>query len=314
MKTILITGGTGFLGRNLALYLKKDFNIIITGRNSKQNFQAKQITKCDVYPMDITRVESIQDVFTEVKPQIVIHAAATKFVDWAEKFPMECIDSNVIGSQNIARACINNNVEVVLGISTDKASPPVKNTYGLTKALMEKIFCSLNDKSNTQFACVRYGNVAWSTGSVLPIWKKMIEETNVIKTTGPEMRRFFFTVDEAVQLIITAIDNIDKIHGCVLAREMKSAKMLDFIKVWTEETNSTWEQITERPGERTDEFLIGEIEHPCTKEVTINNISHYIKSPNAKVNNPINKEISSKTATRLTKEEISYIINNPPVI
>src|SRR5262249_33157336 len=125
--------------------------------------------------------------------------AATKFVDLAEKLPLECVDVNVLGSENVARVSMEYEVQTVIGISTDKATPPVRNTYGLTKALMERVFCGLDGKTKTRFLCVRYGNVAWSTGSVLPIWKKMHEETGVIGTTGPDMRRFFFTVDEAVK-------------------------------------------------------------------------------------------------------------------
>ena len=193
-----ITGGSGFLGRNLALKLKKiGFEVILASRNNKNNFIAKKITSCNVIPCDITNIESLRDLFREIKPNIVIHAAATKFVDLSEKFPMETIDVNVLGSQNVARVSIENEVEIVLGISTDKATPPIRNIYGLTKAIMERNFCLLDGKTKTKFANVRYGNVAWSTGSVLPIWKNMFEETNIIKSTGPEMRRFFFTVDDA---------------------------------------------------------------------------------------------------------------------
>ena len=140
---------------------------------------------------------------------------------------------NVLGSQNIARVAIDQDVDTVIGISTDKASPPVRNIYGLSKALMEKMYCSLDENSKTDFACVRYGNVAWSTGSVLPIWKKMHEETGVIGTTGPEMRRFFFTVDEAVKLVLVALKKIDDVHGKVLSRKMKAAQIEDILKIWT---------------------------------------------------------------------------------
>jgi FlaA1/EpsC-like NDP-sugar epimerase len=95
---------------------------------------------------------------------------------------MEAIDINVIGSQHVARVAMELGVETVIGISTDKASPPVRNTYALTKALMERMFCSLNGKTATKFVCVRFGNLAWSTGSVLPIWKRMIDQSGVIGT------------------------------------------------------------------------------------------------------------------------------------
>jgi UDP-glucose 4-epimerase len=98
MTTILVTGGTGFLGRALALKLRDKFRVVLTGRNNKQNAYATQVTGCEVLPMDVNNIEGVRDTFIEVKPEIVIHAAATKFVDLAERQPMECVDINVTGS------------------------------------------------------------------------------------------------------------------------------------------------------------------------------------------------------------------------
>jgi FlaA1/EpsC-like NDP-sugar epimerase len=312
-QTILITGGTGFLGKRLALKLKDEYRVVLTGRNNKQNLNAKSFTGCEVAPMDIANIESVRDVFQEFKPNIVIHAAATKFVDLAEKFPMECVDVNVIGSQNVARVSLEAGVDKVVGISTDKAAPPVRNTYGLSKALMERIFCSMNGKSKTLFTCVRYGNVAWSTGSVFTIWKKMLEEKGVIGTTGPEMRRFFFTVDEAVELVITALEHIEEVQGKVLSRKMKAAQVEDILKVWTKNNGGKYEKIEGRPGERDDEFLIGDLELAYTKEVNYNGIVHYIISFNDKVAEPVAFGLSSANTEKLTEEEILSIINNLPI-
>lgn len=312
-QTILVTGGTGFLGKRLGLALKHDYNVILTGRNNKQNMVAKKFTGCEIAPLDVSNIASVRDAFSEFKPSVVIHAAATKFVDLAEKFPMECIDVNVTGSQNVARAAVEMGVDAVIGISTDKASPPVRNTYGLSKAIMERVYCSMNGKSKTKFTCVRYGNVAWSTGSVLPIWKKMLEETGVIGTTGPEMRRFFFTVDDAVNLVLTALNNIDEVQGKVLSRKMKAAKMEDILTIWTKNNGGRFEKIDGRPGERDDEFLIGDLELPYTEEVNYNGIPHYVISFNTKVKRPISFGLSSANTDRLSDEEILSIINNPPI-
>ena len=311
-QTILITGGTGFLGKRLGLRLKDKYQVILAGRNNKQNMGAGSFTGCQTAPLDVSNIESVRDVFTEFKPQVVIHAAATKFVDLAEKFPMECVDVNVLGSQNVARAAMQSGVKTVIGISTDKAAPPVRNTYGLSKALMERMYCSLNGKSDTKFACVRYGNVAWSTGSVLPIWKKMHEEKGVIGTTGPEMRRFFFTVDEAVELVITAMEDIDRVQGRVLSRKMKAAQIEDILKIWVKQKGGRYEKIEGRPGERDDEFLIGDLELPYTEELTYKNIVHYLISFNEKAKKPLSFGLSSANTERLTDEEILSIINNPP--
>ena len=312
-ETILITGGTGFLGKRLAIKLKDKYRVVLTGRNNKQNMTAKQFTGCEIAPMDIASIESVRDAFREFKPNIVIHAAATKFVDLAEKYPMECVDVNVTGSQNVARVAVETGVDIVIGISTDKAAPPVRNTYGLSKALMERLFCSMNGKSKTKFACVRYGNVAWSTGSVLTIWKKMHEEKGVIGTTGPEMRRFFFTVDDAVNLVLAALNNIDDVQGKVLSRKMKAAQVEDILRVWTKNKGGRYEKIDGRPGERDDEFLIGDLELPYTEEVDYNGITHYIISFNDKVKKPISFGLSSANTDKLTDKEILDIINNPPV-
>lgn len=314
MDCILITGGTGFLGKRLGKKLKEmGYPVFLTGRNNKQNMQASQYSGCDVLPMDVSRIESVRDTVSQVKPGIIIHAAATKFVDLSEKQPMEAIDVNVLGSQNVARVAIEKNVKTVIGISTDKASPPVRNTYGLTKALMERMFCAIDKNCDTNFMCVRYGNVAWSTGSVLPIWRKMAKEQGVFLTTGPEMIRYFFTVDEAVQLVLTSLEYVDKLHGKVLSRSMKSAKMEDILKIWSDQEGIDYKRIEGRPGERDIEYLIGELELPFTIEKQINGISHYIISFNQEVANPIKEIKSSCNAERLSREEILAIINNPPV-
>jgi FlaA1/EpsC-like NDP-sugar epimerase len=312
-KTLLITGGTGFLGKRLALALKDEYRVILTGRNNKQNLAAHKFTGCEIAPMDVSNIESVRDAFREFRPAVVIHAAATKFVDLAEKYPMECVDVNVTGSQNVARVALEIGAETVIGISTDKAAPPVRNTYGMSKAIMERIFCSMNGKSDTKYTCVRYGNVAWSTGSVFPIWKKMHQETGVIGTTGPEMRRFFFTVDDAVNLVLAALHNIDEVQGKVLSRMMKAAKIEDFLRVWVERKGGRFEKIAGRPGERNDEFLIGELELPHTRELKYNGITHYLIAFNEKAEQPITVGLSSANTERLTDDEIFAIIDNPPV-
>ena len=312
-KKILITGGSGFLGKRLALALKADYQVVLAARNNKQNLLAQEFTGCQTIPMDVTRIESIRDVFSEAEPDIVIHAAATKYVDWSEKYPMECIDINVVGSQNVARVSLERKIETVIGVSTDKASPPIRNTYGLSKALMERMFCSLDGQSDSKFAVVRYGNVAWSTGSVLTIWKKMFDENGVIGTTGPEMRRFFFTIDEAVELVISALKNIDEVRGKVLSKKMKSVKMREILEIWIEENGGKYENISGRPGERNDEFLIGNLEQPFTKEIILNHNTHYLTSFNEKVDYPTQICLSSANAERLNRQEILAIINHPPV-
>ena len=309
-KTILITGGSGFLGRNLALRLKDQYNIYLGSRNNKNNSIATKITGCPSIPLDISNIQSVRDVISEIKPDIIIHAGATKFVDLSEKYPMETIDVNIVGSQNVARVAIENNVEIVIGISTDKSTPPIRNIYGLTKATMERMFILMDGKHKTKFTAVRYGNVAWSTGSVLPIWETMHKETGKIGTTGPEMRRFFFTIQHAVDLVINSIENIDIVRGKILSREMKSAQMKDILDVWIENYGGEWEHIEGRPGERNDEFLVGETELEYCEKLLINGVNHFLIHPNFKVPNPMTEIFTSANAERLTKDEILSIIKS----
>lgn len=309
--TILITGGTGFLGRHLGRRLKSTHRVVLSARNNSQNAFAAKVTGCEVLPLDVSSIESIRDAVSEVRPDILIHAAATKFVDLAEKQPMECIDVNVLGSQNVARVAVEMGVGTVIGVSTDKAAPPVRNTYGLSKALMERVFCSMDPKSDTKFICVRYGNVAWSTGSVLPIWAQMHRAARVLQTTGPEMTRFFFTVDEAVDLILAALNNSNSLRGRVLSRAMKSALIRDILEVWVAEKGGRWEQIDGRPGERNLEYLIGDLELPYTTEIEFGGIRHFVISFNQKAPEALLFGLSSENAERLSAEEIRTLIQEP---
>lgn len=313
VERVLITGGSGFLGKRLGRRFREmGHEVVLASRNNKQNFFAARYSGCDALAMDVANVESVRDIFTQTRPSVVVHAAATKFVDISERQPMETIDINVLGSQNVARVAIDKGVRIVIGISTDKAAPPVRNTYGLTKALMERMFCSLDGKSATQLLCVRYGNVAWSTASVLRSWQQDLKSTGVIETTGPEMLRFFFTVDEAVDLVVTAFEHADELHGRLLSRHMKAARMEDILRVWTAQENATYRKVLGRPGERHEECLIGEQEIPFTTERFYRGIAHYVISFNEKAERPVARGLAAGNTERLTDDEIRAIVNNPP--
>lgn len=312
MTRILITGGTGFLGRHLAQSLKRRFEVTLAARNNRQNMWAAERTGCHVIPTDVARIEAVRDAMIEAKPEIVIHAAATKYVDVAEQQPHECSDINVMGSQNVARVAMEMGVSSVIGISTDKAAPPVRNTYALTKALMERIYCSLNGKSATRFACVRFGNLVWSTGSVLPIWKEMLLRNGMIGTTGPEMRRFFIRVEEAVELIETVLDNIDELQGTVVTRHMRAVLIGDLLDRFVAVRGGSWKRIEGRPGERDDEFLVGDLERPYTRTTTYNGVPHYVIDFNHLSDKAPTAALSSQHAERLSGPELDALIAAEP--
>jgi UDP-glucose 4-epimerase len=312
MQKLLITGGTGFLGRALAKKMKTKYSVFIAGRNNTQNLWAQRDTGCPFLPLDVTNMNSIKDVFIEVKPDIVIHAAATKFVDFSEKFPNEAIDINVVGSQNVARICMEDDIDTLIGISTDKAAPPLHNIYSLTKSLMERLYCSLNSKSNTKMACVRFGNIAWSSGSVFPIWEKMHKEDGVIQSTGPHMSRYFFTIDEAVELVESCLSNINFLAGSVVTRDMKAVTIRDLLDVWTKHFGGKWVQMDERPGDSLGEHLVGDIELPYTSPIQLNGKKHFKITFNQKSSNSPLNSLNTDTAERMNEHEILNLIKANP--
>lgn len=312
-KRILITGGSGFLGQHLAIkLLRAGEEVMLGSRNNGNNLIAELRTGCRVVPLDITNEKSVRDVIIEFKPDTIIHAAATKYVDISEKNPIECIEVNVLGSQIIARLALEFGISSVVGISTDKAAPPVGNIYGHSKAIMERLFSSLSGRTKTKFVCVRFGNIAWSTGSVFPLWDRMTLKDKKVGTTGPQMRRFFFSVNEAADLVITAMNNIERFQGGILSLRMKSAQIQDILNVWSRIFQVPFEKVSERPGDKNDEVLIGAIELPFVEQIFIEGKGYFFINFYKKVKQSLPEEISSANADRLSEEEIVKLIESKP--
>jgi UDP-glucose 4-epimerase len=310
MQTIMITGGTGFLGRHLALKLKSTYNVILTGRNNLQNSFARKVTGCEVVPMDITNIDAVREMFHIYHPDIVIHAAATKYVDLSEIYPNECIDINIKGSQNIVRAAIDKGIGLVVGISTDKASPPALGVYAKSKAIMEKLFLLMDSKSDTRFFCLRFGNIAWSTGSVFPLWTEMINKNGLIESTGSHMRRFMFSIDEACGMVLESLENIEVLKGKVLAKKMKKVEMSDVLNVFSTLYEVNFIKTDARIGENIDETMIGIEECPYTYEWEINGNMYYIIDYKQKSSNCISAVVDTLNSEKLTLDEIRYLIVN----
>ena len=140
----------------------------------------------------------------------------------------------------------------------------------------------------------------------------MHDKNGVIGSTGPDMTRYFSKVDDAVNLVITAIENIDQLQGSVLSRAMKSALIRDILDLWIREKGGRWEKIEGRPGDRPHEFLVGEPELPFTKETSIDGVPHYVTKFNHPVSTPLATPFTSATAERLSENELLDFINSPP--
>lgn len=309
MKKILITGGSGFLGKNLAKKLKNHFTVVISSRNHEKLIEAADYCGCKYTTIDITNINSVRDVFNEIRPNYVIHAAASKYVDISENNPNETIDTNVLGSQNIARVSIENKVSAVIGISTDKVAQPIYNIYALSKSIMERLFYGLSNKSKTNFVSVRFGNIAWSTGSIFPLWKKMVEKHKKILSTSPESTRFFISIDEAINLVTTALTNHKKLNGKIITKEMKSTKILNLLDAWCKKYKVKWKKINHRRGDSSYENIIGINELKSSSFITIKN-KKYILIDFAKNNLRIFRDtINSNNCKKLNNKEINKLSN-----
>ena len=208
----LVTGGCGFIGSHIVDRLLEEGHTVriidnfTTGRPGNLEHQ-KENGKLRIYHMDIRNREEIAPVFVGV--DYVIDAAAMKQVPTCEYNPMEAIKTNIHGAQNVIDAALDCGVEKVVALSTDKAVNPI-NLYGGTKLVSDKLFIAANayigNNYNTVFSVVRYGNVAGSRGSVIPIWKKVMEDGgDTLGVTDMRMTRFWITLDEGVELVFKAL-------------------------------------------------------------------------------------------------------------
>ena len=214
-KVVLITGGTGSLGTALT---KKILETNVTTIRIFSRDEWKQVQmeskfndeRLRFFIGDVRDKERLSRALENV--DIVIHAAALKQMPVAEYNPFEAVKTNIIGTENLIESCLDNNVETVLAIGTDKAVAPL-NTYGATKLLMERLFVSANfykGEHKTKFLCVRYGNVMGSRGSIIPVFVNQIKDKKKITITDPNMTRFNILMSEALNLIFRALKNACK--------------------------------------------------------------------------------------------------------
>ena len=237
-KTLMITGGTGSFGNAvLNRFLKTDIGEIrIFSRDEKKqddmrhDFQARMpevADKIKFYIGDVRDLQSVRAAMPGV--DYIFHAAALKQVPSCEFFPMEAVRTNVIGTENVLTAAIEEGVESVICLSTDKAAYPI-NAMGITKAIEEKVAVAKSRMSGkTKICCTRYGNVMCSRGSVIPLWIDQIKQGNPITLTEPSMTRFIMSLEEAVDLVLFAFENgengdllIQKAPACTIQTQAEA--------------------------------------------------------------------------------------------
>ncbi len=257
---ILITGGTGSFGRLLVHYLVHKQHcrfITVLSRDEHKQFQMRMEYPENQYPNlkfcigDIRDYERVRQVCRGI--DIIFHLAALKHVHIAEENPLECIKTNILGSEHIIRAAIENNVKKVVALSSDKAASP-HNLYGATKFCADKLFISAQKESqNTIFSVVRLGNVVNSRGSVFEIFEQR-KKADKLFVTHPEATRFIITADEGIKWILFAMENSQ--GGEIYVPKVKSFKILQLAKAIA--PHATIEITGLKLGEKLHEHLITE--------------------------------------------------------
>lgn len=264
-KTLMITGGTGSFGNAvLNRFLKTDIGEIrIFSRDEKKQddmrheFQAKMpevADKIKFFIGDVRDIASVKNAMHGV--DYIFHAAALKQVPSCEFFPMEAVRTNVMGTDNVLTAAIDEGVKSVICLSTDKAAYPV-NAMGITKALEERVAVAKSrNTTTTKICCTRYGNVMCSRGSVIPLWIDQIKAGNPITITEPSMTRFIMSLDEAVDLVLFAFEH--GVNGDVLVQKAPACTIETLAKAVTELFNPKTEikVIGIRHGEKMYETLL----------------------------------------------------------
>jgi len=318
-KTILITGGTGSFGQKFAKFVLehyRPFSVRIFSRDEFKQFQMQQNFKderINFFVGDVRDKERLSRAMNGV--DIVVHTAALKQVPSCEYNPFEAVKTNIFGAQNVIEAAIDNNVEKVINLSTDKSVNPV-NLYGATKLCAEKLFVQGNSyvgkNRRTKISCVRYGNVMASRGSVIPFFLEQ-KKTGVLTVTDARMTRFWITLDEAVKFVSASLEAMN--GGEVFVPKIPSMKIIDLAQVIAPKAKIKIVGI--RPGEKLHEMLLQSDEARHSKEFN----NYFVIEPefdfwsrgclNGGAPLPQGFNFASDTNKRwLTKEELAGILKN----
>ncbi|MFA5441749.1 MAG: polysaccharide biosynthesis protein [Candidatus Paceibacterota bacterium] len=286
---VLITGGTGTLGKELIKKFYEDWEITVLSRDELKQAQLKAI-----YPKVKFMIGDVRDYLSVVKAtrdiEVILHCAAMKRIEVCEKHPIEAVKTNILGTENVVMAAKEKGIKRLISISSDKGVEPI-NVYGMTKAIQEKIVIAEG------YNCVRYGNVFGSRGSVVPLFIEQAKIGGPLTVTDPEMTRFILTTDQAIELIMLALDS--PMEGKVFVRKSPSARIGDIAEIFGVGVKIVGRMI----GEKTHEMLISQEETSRTEDKG----NHFIISP--KINGLKKSEpYTSDKERRLTKEEIRELV------
>lgn len=292
-KSILITGGTGSFGKHYVKTLLERYKpkkLIIYSRDELKQFEMEQDFHLGCMRYFIGDVRDRDRLIQAMNGvDYIIHAAALKQVPAAEYNPMECIKTNIHGAENVIHAALANDVEKVIALSTDKAANPI-NLYGATKLVSDKLFVAANNIAGghkARFSVVRYGNVVGSRGSVVPFFKKLINEgCDHLPITDERMTRFWITLQQGVDFVLK---NFGRMHGGeIFVPKIPSVNMVDLAKAMA--ADLPYKIIGIRPGEKLHEIMCPEDDSHLTLEFT----DHYVIMPTIQFS-----EISDFTVNKL---------------
>ncbi|MGZ3689300.1 MAG: UDP-N-acetylglucosamine 4,6-dehydratase (inverting) [Bdellovibrionota bacterium] len=292
-KSILVTGGTGSFGKKFIATILKTYpkvrRIVVYSRDElKQYEMAQDFTSPQMrfFIGDVRDEKRLKQATKGV--DYIVHAAAMKHVPIAEYNPMECIKTNIHGAENVISAAIENEVEKVIALSTDKAANPI-NLYGATKLVSDKLFVAANNLTGghrTLFSVVRYGNVVGSRGSVIPFFRKLVEENAAeLPITDQRMTRFWITLQQGVDFVLKSFERMQ--GGEIFIPKIPSMKMVDLAQAMAPKTPTKIVGI--RPGEKLHEVMCpGDDSH-----LTLEFADHFVIRPTIRVTGNIDFTINA---------------------
>lgn len=306
---ILITGGTGSFGQKATEMLLQQHNprkIIIYSRDEYKQFVMQQRFNGKMmryFIGDVRDRERLSRAMDGV--DYVIHAAALKQVPTAEYNPMECVNTNVHGAENVVSAAIENNVQKIIALSTDKAANPI-NLYGATKLVSDKLFVAGNNLTGarpTRFSVVRYGNVIGSRGSVIPFFRKLVEEENAreLPITDERMTRFWITLEQGVDFVFKSFQ---RMHGGeIFVPKIPSMKITDLARGLYPHLPHKFVGI--RPGEKLHEVMCPADDSHLTLEFE----DHYVIRPTIMLSRPVDYMVN-RLDEKGTPVEVGFEYNS----